>query len=485
MLASSRGSGDAPAPAFPAAGCHTPRVALTRHVTRPRSFGGAHHRAPPRPARRPARRARARRRARPHLRHPRRARGRPRPRHRRPRRAVVARGRWCWPCPPRRRPSAWPTTWPPTSATTPSSCSPPGRRCPSSASAPGWRRWAGACGCCGASARPRARRLRWPRRAAGGGGRLGAGAGPAHRARTWPTSSRWSSTPGQQVDRDDLVASLVGAGYRREEMVEHRGEIAVRGSIVDVFPSTADRPAAHRPVGRRGRPPHRVLGGRPALHRPTCRAPPSSPAASCLPPPAVRERAERLVGLEPWGRDQWERLAQGLTFDGMESWLPWLTDREHVLLDVVGDDAQVLLCEPRRMRDRAADLLAEEADLASTLAVTWGATKARGDEHNFPRLHLDFDRLLSHSRRPGVAPHRRGRQPRHAPGRGLGVDAGGRRPLRPAHAARRSCRPTATASWSAPTARARPPGWATCWPARASGPRSSWPRSSGVRCSRR
>ena len=49
-------------------------------------------------------------------------------------------------------------------------------------------------------------------------------------------------TPGQQVDRDDLVASLVGAGYRREEMVEHRGEIAVRGSIVDVFPSTADRP---------------------------------------------------------------------------------------------------------------------------------------------------------------------------------------------------------------------------------------------------
>ncbi|HET8620489.1 MAG TPA: transcription-repair coupling factor, partial [Acidimicrobiales bacterium] len=48
--------------------------------------------------------------------------------------------------------------------------------------------------------------------------------------------------PGQQVDRDDLVADLVAAGYRREEMVEHRGEVAVRGSIVDVFPSTADRP---------------------------------------------------------------------------------------------------------------------------------------------------------------------------------------------------------------------------------------------------
>src|SRR3546814_14997241 len=48
--------------------------------------------------------------------------------------------------------------------------------------------------------------------------------------------------PGEQRDRDELVAALVGAGYRREEIVEHRGEVAVRGSIIDVFPSTADRP---------------------------------------------------------------------------------------------------------------------------------------------------------------------------------------------------------------------------------------------------
>src|ERR671918_573243 len=49
--------------------------------------------------------------------------------------------------------------------------------------------------------------------------------------------------PGQRLDRDELVADLVTAGYRREGLVEHRGEVAVRGSIVDVFPSTADGPA--------------------------------------------------------------------------------------------------------------------------------------------------------------------------------------------------------------------------------------------------
>ena len=114
----------------------------------------------------------------------------------------------------------------------------------------------------------------------------------------------------------------------------------------------------------------------------------------------MRARAERLIALEPWGREQWERLSEGLTFDGMESWLPWLTEGEHVLFDLVGPDALVLLVEPRRMRDRAADLLAEEADLAATLAKTWGAIGADGDDDGFPRLHLPFDRLLAHTDAP-------------------------------------------------------------------------------------
>ncbi|MEZ5342109.1 MAG: hypothetical protein R2706_11875 [Acidimicrobiales bacterium] len=45
-----------------------------------------------------------------------------------------------------------------------------------------------------------------------------------------------------QLDPQKLVAELVGLGYRREAQVEHRGEVAVRGSIVDVFPSTGDVP---------------------------------------------------------------------------------------------------------------------------------------------------------------------------------------------------------------------------------------------------
>ncbi len=204
--------------------------------------------------------------------------------------------------------------------------------------------------------------------------------------------------PGEQRDRDALVAELVGAGYRREEVVEHRGELAVRGSIIDVYPSTAERPIR---IDLWGDEVDRLTEFSVGDQRSTddlahveifgCR--------ELLPTDEVRTRADKLIALEPWGREQWERLSEGQTFDGMESWLPWLTEGEHVLFDLVGPEALVLLLEPRRMRDRAADLLAEEADLASSLAKTWGAVGADGDD-GFPRLHLPFDRLLTHTAAP-------------------------------------------------------------------------------------
>jgi transcription-repair coupling factor (superfamily II helicase) len=44
------------------------------------------------------------------------------------------------------------------------------------------------------------------------------------------------------VDLESLVESLVLAGYERVERVEERGQIAVRGGLVDIFPSTGREP---------------------------------------------------------------------------------------------------------------------------------------------------------------------------------------------------------------------------------------------------
>jgi transcription-repair coupling factor (superfamily II helicase) len=207
---------------------------------------------------------------------------------------------------------------------------------------------------------------------------------------------------GDTIDPQALLENLVELGYRREYQVEHRGEVAIRGSIIDVFPPTADIPVR---IDLWGDEVDRLSEFSVHDQRSTidieevllvgCR--------ELRPTDEVRTRAEELMRAEPWGRDQWERISQGLTFDGMESWLPFLTDAEHLLADLIPTDALVVLMEPRRMKDRASDLLDEEAALANSLARTWGAdeTSSYVREHGaFPSLHLPFDRLLAHTKAP-------------------------------------------------------------------------------------
>ena len=198
--------------------------------------------------------------------------------------------------------------------------------------------------------------------------------------------------PNAIVDPDQLGAQLVEFGYRREELVEHRGEFARRGAIVDVYPSTADAPIR---IDLWGDEVDRLTTFGVNDQRSIADLDEALifPARELMPSDDVRDRAAALVGSEPWGREQWERLAEGTHFDGMESWVPWLVD-EHVLLtDVLRADAKTILIEPRRMRDRAADLLAEEDDLAKALASTW----ARDPDKEFPRLHAAPDHLLAGS----------------------------------------------------------------------------------------
>ncbi len=195
--------------------------------------------------------------------------------------------------------------------------------------------------------------------------------------------------PKALIDPDQLIARLVEFGYRREELVEHRGEFARRGAIIDVYPSTADAPIRIDLWGDEvdrlttfGVNDQRSLADLPQVL--------IFPARELTVDDSIRAKAASLVATEPWGREQWERLADGTHFDGMESWVPWLVDSEVLITDVLPPTAKVILIEPRRMRDRATELLAEEADLAKALASTWKRDPARA----FPRLHCAPDRML-------------------------------------------------------------------------------------------
>ncbi len=201
---------------------------------------------------------------------------------------------------------------------------------------------------------------------------------------------------GQRLDQVELVAGLVAAGYRREQQVEHRGEVAVRGGIVDVFPSTDDGPVR---IDLFGDEVDRLSAFDAGDQRSTaalervvifgCR--------ELVLTEELRTRARALADASTFSRGQWERLADGEVFDGMEAWLPWLATGELLLTDLLGPGAQVVLTEPRRVRDRALEVYDEEGALTETLSSTWGVSPEGAP---LPRLHLSFERLLSETEAP-------------------------------------------------------------------------------------
>ena len=191
-----------------------------------------------------------------------------------------------------------------------------------------------------------------------------------------------------QVDMDELIVTLARFGYRREELVEHRGEFARRGSIIDVFPSTSDTPVR---IDLWGDEVDRLTAFNVNDQRSTedLETVQIFPARELIINSDVATRAQDLIAKEPWGQENWERIAQGATFDGMESWLPWVATDSEVLTSVCAKAAplHIVLIEPRRMRDRARDLIAEEDDLARALASTW----SRDPDQKYPRLHSEIE----------------------------------------------------------------------------------------------
>lgn len=203
---------------------------------------------------------------------------------------------------------------------------------------------------------------------------------------------------GDRLSIDGLLGSLVAMGYRREPQVEHRGEVAVRGGIVDVFGSTASHPVRIDLFGdevdrlstfdvadQRSR----IAVGEAWLFG--CR--------ELLVTEEIRQAAQHRAAAQPWTASALNRIAAGDIFDGMEGWLGFVVRDERLVTDVLGVDDTVVLLEPRRLRDRAIELGEEEVALVSTLVATWSDGIDDADEAALG-LHLPLDRLLRHTRAP-------------------------------------------------------------------------------------
>jgi len=191
---------------------------------------------------------------------------------------------------------------------------------------------------------------------------------------------------GDVLDFDSIAGTLANIGYSRTDRVEARGEFAVRGGIVDIFPAQSDQPVRIdfwgdevEEIREFSVASQRSMDTRPGVV--------AFPAREVRPGDEMGERARQLLVEAPWAASTWDRIAEGQLFPGIESWLPWLAD-EKSLVDELPQKASVVLVDPVRAFDRARDLIKEEAELAAALAPTWGESAPDAGDH--PPLYIDL-----------------------------------------------------------------------------------------------
>ncbi len=181
---------------------------------------------------------------------------------------------------------------------------------------------------------------------------------------------------GQSADLEEVVDALSAAAYARVELVEKRGDFAVRGGILDVFPPTEEHPVRVEFWGDEVEEIRyfKVADQRSleiaehGLWAPPCR--------ELLLTRQVRERAAQLAEVHPELHELLGKIAEGIAVEGMESLAPVLVDEMELLLDVMPAGSMTVVCDPERVRTRAADLVATSQEF---LQASWAAAAGSGD----------------------------------------------------------------------------------------------------------
>ena len=170
-----------------------------------------------------------------------------------------------------------------------------------------------------------------------------------------------------------IVERLVELAYHRVDMVSRRGEFAVRGGILDVFPTVADHPYRIEFFGDEvdqirtfSVADQRSLPG--AVDHVEL-----LPGRELLLTADVRSRARQLAGEFAGLQGMLEKMAEGIPAEGMESLTPALVPHMASLIDYLPEQSAVALVDPERCRTRARTLAETNHEF---LEAAWSAATA-------------------------------------------------------------------------------------------------------------
>jgi transcription-repair coupling factor (superfamily II helicase) len=196
-----------------------------------------------------------------------------------------------------------------------------------------------------------------------------------------------TSDTGAEFDFDELAARLVELSYSRVDMVGKRGEFAVRGGILDIFPPTAEHPVRVEFWGDEVSEMRMfAVADQRSIPEIDVQNVVAVPCRELLLTDDVRARAAKLVADRPRGDDNrisggvgdmLAKLAEGIPVDGMEALQPVLRPDELTLLvDHLPEGTPLLVCDPEKVRTRAADLIKTGREF---LEASWSVAAIGGD----------------------------------------------------------------------------------------------------------
>ena len=188
---------------------------------------------------------------------------------------------------------------------------------------------------------------------------------------------------GETIDLDGTSERLVDMGYERNYTIEGRGEFAIRGGILDVFPPAAERPVRAELWGdeisslrRFALSSQRSLDDIDIVRIAPCRELRADASTRAKAAALAAEDDDPVLA----------QLAEGVIEPGAERFLPALTGGLVSVASLFPKSSPVIVLEPKRVRDKADEVIEQVTE--------WTQSAGIKGEHYQP-----LDAVLAHPKR--------------------------------------------------------------------------------------
>ena len=182
---------------------------------------------------------------------------------------------------------------------------------------------------------------------------------------------------GLNLQMQELMNQLIRFGFSRSDLVERRGDFAVRGGILDIFPADQDHPIRIDFFGDEIEElSYFSISDQRSLEKIKVEVS-IYPCREMLIDEKLKQKARTLGKDFPEIKDLTEKICEGILFEGMESLAAGLVDEFKSITDYLSPSTQIWLIDEPRIKSRAIDLLQTNNEFlqAAWSTVAWSDSK--------------------------------------------------------------------------------------------------------------